>query len=321
MLSPISDYQTVQRDCKLRWNIFNPERYIGNSNNKVVLDIGCAQGWFIEKSLECGAKKAIGIDIADYNWDKDNKTYNGDYRSNIDSIDTNIDIVFLLSVPIDISIIEYIRKKNVETVFFEPYIDSENKSKWKEDEWLDRFRESGFEFYQVGVSDRDRNLYLLRRHGIHMEIDSNGNKIAVKTTVESNEIDFYKKFGNSKYGNYVLPYKLEMKSGKDNEYNLILPWTESTLRLSGDINKNINTKSYLKDIKKAIDWIHYLEIIHGDLRVSNIVIYKDRPYIIDFSWWRYGNIDEDDGIGPLRGKRGYKYIENVVLTGKLRYME
>ncbi len=330
---PIIDYQTYQRDCQLRWDIFKPERYIGN--NGVVLDIGCAQGWFVEKSLECGAKKAIGVDVADYNWSA--KGYKGEYhiircedkdRSkdfdinnfDIDNFDISIDIVFLLSVPIDISIVEYIRKHGVETVFFEPYLDSENKSNWKEDEWLQRFREVGYEFYQVGIGDRDRNLYMLRRNGVYMEL-RDGSRVAIKTTVESNEIDFYEKFGKGNYPGYVLPYKLEMKDGEkkdgnDSKYNLVLPWAEGTLRLSGS-----NAESYLKDIKSAIDWIHSLGIVHGDLRVSNIVIYKGKPYLIDFSWWRYENIDEDNGVGNLNGSRGYVYINNGIMNGKLRYME
>lgn len=164
-----ANYQTINRDCQLRWDILNPQHYIVD---KVVLDIGCAQGWFVEKSLENGAKKVIGIDIADYNW-KDNCygwmcREGGEYHVSSDklfNINSEINTIFLLSVDTDINIVDKIFKSagNIETIYFEPYLDSEHKSKWLEDEWLQRFREIGYDFYKLGISDRDRSLYLLRK--------------------------------------------------------------------------------------------------------------------------------------------------------------
>jgi len=314
MIEPISDYQTTQRNCQSRWDIFSHNRNIDQYiKNKTILDIGCAQGWFTEKSLECDAKRAIGIDIADYSW-KD-KSHKGEYHiSKAESFDINSEIntIFLMSIDIDISIVDKIFKsENVETIFFEPYLDSENKSKWKEDEWLQRFREFGFTFFKVGISERDRSLYMLRRTNVHMII-RDGKRYAIKKNVDKNEIDFYKKFGNREY---VLPYEIENNNQNN---NLILPWTESTLSLSDN-----SASIYINKIGEAINWIHSLNIVHGDLRISNIVIYENKPYLIDFSYWHYGDIKEDDGleVNGTTGRRGFEYIKNAILSSKVRYLE
>lgn len=312
MSEPILDYQTSQRNCQLRWDILNPYQYI---INKVVLDIGCAQGWFVEKSLEYGAKKVIGLDIANYNWNGRGE-YNILQAESFD-ISSDINVIFLMSVAIDINFIDKLKfNKNIETIFFEPYLDSENKSKWKEDEWLQKFREAGFDFYQTGISERERNLYILRRTSVYM-IVKDGTRYAIKENVDNNEIEFYNKFGCTEY---VLPYQLEtVKDNTDNAIkSLILPWSDTTLRLSDK-----NSIDYLENIEKAINWIHSLGIVHGDLRISNIVIYRNKPYLIDFSYWHYGNIREDDGnsLSCTFGKRGFEYIKNAILSGKLRYLE
>lgn len=292
----IADYQTKQRDCAIRWNLFNPENYI---KDKVVLDIGCAQGWFVEKSLECGAKRAIGIDKEDYNW------HRGEYYiTSAELADIEADVAFLLSTAVDIKAAEYLRNSGIKTVFFEPFLDSENKSRWDEDEWLQRFREVGYDFYQVGVSDRGRSLYILKQTGVHM-ITRDGLKYANKPNVSDHELDFYNAFHS--FTDYVLPHQLD-------ENDLILPWAETTLRLSGNI-------SHLDGIQEAINWLHALGVVHGDIRISNIVVHHGKPYLIDFSWWRYGNPDEDSGINNLKNRRGFDYIKGAVLSGKVRYLE
>lgn len=313
MIEPILDYQTAQRNCQLRWNIFDKTIYIRQYiENKTVLDIGCAQGWFVKKSLEYGAKKAIGIDIANYG---NNIVISAEFFD----ISSDVDTIFLMSVDVDINIVEKIFKTgNVETIFFEPYLDSEGKSKWKEDEWLQRFRECGYVFFKCGISERDRSLYMLRRTNVHMII-KDGKKYAIKENVDNNEIEFYKMLGNREKGNeYVLPYKIE--KGKNGENNLILPWAESTLRLCE------NPSLYINDIEKAINWIHSLGIVHGDLRISNIVIYNDEPFLIDFSNWCYRDkedLKEDNGleVNGTIGRRGFDYIKNAILSGKTRYLE
>lgn len=54
-------YQAVdgvgERDCETRWKIMQPD-----VKGKTVLDLGCNMGYFVRRSLEDGAKAAIGLD-------------------------------------------------------------------------------------------------------------------------------------------------------------------------------------------------------------------------------------------------------------------
>lgn len=54
-------YQAVdgvgERDCQLRWDLMKPD-----VKGKSVLDVGCNLGWFVRKSIEEGATRAVGVD-------------------------------------------------------------------------------------------------------------------------------------------------------------------------------------------------------------------------------------------------------------------
>lgn len=288
----ISDYQTKQRNCQLRWDIFNPD-----VDNKITLDIGCAQGWFTKKSLESGAVKSIGVDKSNYNWKGA-----GEFIISDEFIKVKADVAFLLSVPTDIKVIEYIRNNGIQTIYFEPFLDSEEKSLWSEETWLQRFREFGYDFQQVGISERDRNMYILKYTPVHMIIND-GCKCAIKKNVKRTEINFYENVQNE----YILPYEIK---GKD----LILPWADTTFRISG-------LDKHLPAIEKAINAIHSDGFIHGDIRISNFVIHDGKIFIIDFENVKKGKSIKDSGVGKLKNKRGYNYIKKCVEDNTIRYNE
>ena len=289
-------YQTKQRDCNIRWNLFKLEGFV---KDKTVIDIGCAEGWFVEKSLEAGAKRAIGVDLNDI--EREGK---GEYYLHNEFFETSANIAILLSVPVDIEITTHLKRLGVKTVFFEPYLDIEKKSMWKEEEWLNRFREAGYDFMQIGVSDRGRSLYVLRFTKVRMETQ-NGNKVAIKTNPSANEAEFYKNFNNQ---DFILPYEFK------NEDTLVLPWTETTFRLAG-------TSTHIEEIERAVNWLHSLGVVHGDIRVSNIVIYRKKAYLIDYDWWRYGDPKEDCGVGDLKNRRGIEYIKEALSSSRIKYYE
>ena len=54
---PIEGMAGAERPCEDRWKIMKPD-----VKGKSVLDVGCNAGWFVRKSLEDGASRAVGID-------------------------------------------------------------------------------------------------------------------------------------------------------------------------------------------------------------------------------------------------------------------
>jgi tRNA A-37 threonylcarbamoyl transferase component Bud32 len=66
-----------------------------------------------------------------------------------------------------------------------------------------------------------------------------------------------------------------VKSGvnNDNIYYLLIPYADCIFHID---NK--------KGVQELIDKMHKLDIIHGDLYLSNIVKYNNRLYFIDFEY-------------------------------------
>ncbi len=94
---PLEGMAGAERPCEDRWKIMNPD-----VKGKSVLDVGCNAGWFVRKSLEDGASRAVGIDRDEPIIDIARSFEGGEYRvmgvHDLDGQLGHFDVAFLLSV-------------------------------------------------------------------------------------------------------------------------------------------------------------------------------------------------------------------------------
>lgn len=71
-------------------------------------------------------------------------------------------------------------------------------------------------------------------------------------------------------------------------------------------------KSICEDIGKQIANMHKMEIIHGDLTSSNIILQNNEIIFIDFGLGKYSNIIEDYGVDLLVLKKSLESIKHDI---------
>ena len=120
----------------------------------------------------------------------------------------------------------------------------------------------------------------------------------------------------NKCPNIIQAYEYEF----DNScYKILMPIALYDLSKIKKISRHFNIKDILFDIVKGLDYLHSRKIAHGDIKPSNILIFKeDKKYvakITDFSLSRICK-DEIKGIAYTLGYRPPEVETNKVYTLK-----
>ncbi len=137
--------------------------------DKVVWDIGCAGGYFVRYALDHGAKRAIGIDMADpleaaFHVGNLFGYFNADYEE-VDLMHPirptiqKPDIVFFLSMNYHVPIPE--RLFEADTVIFEDNGKTTRQLDKLSAPWTDKYK--NIEFVGRGIDHGDKACYILRR--------------------------------------------------------------------------------------------------------------------------------------------------------------
>ena len=87
-------------------------------------------------------------------------------------------------------------------------------------------------------------------------------------------------------------YGINVPEVYDNDSNSITMENLSGIKLS-DLLDDIKNKDLIKSLAKEIKKLHSFGIIHGDLTTSNIFLYKDKIYLIDFGLSKFSDKIED----------------------------
>lgn len=114
----------------------------------------------------------------------------------------------------------------------------------------------------------------------------------------------------AKKANVLCPVVYEME-----EFDLLMSFIDGVLLR--ELLKKKNTARIVKTLGKSLANMHKLNIVHGDFTTANVIVNKNRPYIIDFGLGGFSQDVEEKAIDVLLMKKslGDEKLFQSFLTG------